>query len=115
MTDSFYNPPGTVMLPMAELVDGAWYEGICRNATAARWSAADQRFHYLRYKWGDIGSPSQVPHLGDPTLSRSSDGFAPHRRMAPWEAEAREQHWRENDAKIAAERERLAMDDVEDD
>lgn len=39
-------------IPKAELVDGAWYEGRCRNSQQARWDGRKQRFEYIRTKFG---------------------------------------------------------------
>jgi len=45
------------------LVDGAYYEGRCRNAELARWFAKENRFTYWREKFGatfleDINHPA---------------------------------------------------------
>lgn len=38
-------------IPKAELIDGTWYEGKCRNSKQARWSGKKQRFEYIRTKF----------------------------------------------------------------
>jgi hypothetical protein len=45
---------GRPILPKAELVDGAYYIGRCRNATIARWSAARGCFFHWRVKFDRI-------------------------------------------------------------
>lgn len=42
----------TPVIPKAELVDGAYYEGRCRNATVARWDGTHQCFVHWRTKFG---------------------------------------------------------------
>lgn len=39
-------------LTKAELVDGATYTGVCRNAKEARWDAGRAMFVYRRRKFG---------------------------------------------------------------
>ena len=39
-------------IPKSQLIDQAYYAGICRNATIARWSAARNEFFYEREKFG---------------------------------------------------------------
>ena len=38
-------------IPKAELVDGAYYKGQCRNANVARWNAAKNKFYHWRTKF----------------------------------------------------------------
>lgn len=45
---------GRAILPKAELVDGAYYVGRCRNATVARWSAEFDCFFHWREKFDQI-------------------------------------------------------------
>ena len=45
---------GRPILPKADLVDGAYYVGRCRNATIARWSAARGCFFHWRVKFDRI-------------------------------------------------------------
>lgn len=40
-------------LPKDQLAHGAYYRGICRNATIARWNATRQVFHHWRHKFGE--------------------------------------------------------------
>lgn len=46
--DHSYEP----IIAKENLVDGAYYNGRCRNASIARWSAATQTFFYIRSKFG---------------------------------------------------------------
>ena len=48
MTDTRYIPK----IPKADLKDGAYYYGHCRNASIARWNARDKMFYYRRTKFG---------------------------------------------------------------
>ena len=41
------------MIPLAELKDGRWYLGYCRNSHLAMWSSREAAFVYLRLK-GDV-------------------------------------------------------------
>ena len=43
---------GLGMLPKSALVNGQQYKGVCRNAKIATWSAARNRFVYVRNKMG---------------------------------------------------------------
>ena len=36
----------------ADLIDGAYYAGHCRNASIARWNASKNEFFYIRSKFG---------------------------------------------------------------
>lgn len=40
------------LMRKTDLVDGQYYEGLCRNAHIARWHAGTQRFVYRRTKFG---------------------------------------------------------------
>ena len=40
------------IIPKSNLRHGAYYRGICRNATVARWNAHNQMFYHWRTKWG---------------------------------------------------------------
>ena len=42
------------MVPKDKLEHGAYYHGDCRNASIARWNATDDRFIYIRQKFGDV-------------------------------------------------------------
>jgi len=35
-----------------DLIDGAYYQGICRNASVAKWDAKNNVFWYMRNKFG---------------------------------------------------------------
>ena len=41
------------VIPKADLIDGAYYRGRCRNATVARWNGEKQIFFHWRYKFGN--------------------------------------------------------------
>ena len=41
-------------VPKADLVDGAYYLGTCRNARVARWCAKGELFYYWRDKLGCV-------------------------------------------------------------
>lgn len=41
------------MIAKANLEDGVYYRGTCRNASVARWKADEEQFYYLRHKFGD--------------------------------------------------------------
>ncbi len=41
-----------VMIPKAALKHGAYYEGVCRNATLARWDREHEWFTHWRTKFG---------------------------------------------------------------
>lgn len=41
-------------IPKSELVDGAYYVGVCRNSRIARWCAEKNMFFYWREKFGCI-------------------------------------------------------------
>lgn len=42
----------TPKIAKADLIDGAYYKGRCRNATEARWNAGIQKFVHWRTKFG---------------------------------------------------------------
>jgi hypothetical protein len=67
-------------IPKADLIDGAYYQGSCRNATVARWSAKDERFYYWRFKFGD----RFVEDIRHPEDDDGHDVFHPYSyRLAP--------------------------------
>lgn len=41
-----------LMIPKDQLVDGAYYVGLCRNSNIARWSKKDDLFYHWRFKCG---------------------------------------------------------------
>lgn len=55
---------GMGMVKKEDLVDGATYIGICRNASEAIWNEAKQRFTYIREKWGDT-FPEDIVYPSD--------------------------------------------------
>lgn len=46
------------------LIDGAYYEGTCRNASIARWDASRNKFVYTRYKFG-LSFEDEIEHPED--------------------------------------------------
>jgi hypothetical protein len=51
-------------LKKADLIDGAYYRGICRHSTEARWDGVRQRFYYWRSKFDRI-YVEQIAHNED--------------------------------------------------
>ena len=47
-----------------DLVDGAYYQGICRNASVAKWDAKGNCFWYMRTKW-DYSFQEDINHMAD--------------------------------------------------
>lgn len=47
-----------------DLVDGAYYQGICRNSYVAKWDAKDNCFRYRRYKFGG-DFDEDINHIAD--------------------------------------------------
>src|ERR1700678_1844111 len=45
---------GNAILSKAELKDGCYYVGRCRNASVARWNASEEVFYHWREKFGRI-------------------------------------------------------------
>jgi hypothetical protein len=50
-----------------DLIDGAYYQGDCRNASVARWDAKTNLFYHWRTKFGsrfieEISHPDDEPH-----------------------------------------------------
>lgn len=64
------------IIPKAELKVGAYYEGICRNASVARWDG--ERFRYWREKFG-MQLLSSLPHEEDQA------GFDYFQPLKEWE------------------------------
>ena len=58
------DPPEGTWLPKTELVNGATYEGRCRNASQAIWRAERNAFEYRRYKFGHWFN-EDAPHPDD--------------------------------------------------
>jgi hypothetical protein len=65
------------MIPKADLVDGAWYVGRCRNAVVAQWCAKGQCFYYIRRKFGE----RFIEDIRHPDDDRHYDVFIPLRRI----------------------------------
>lgn len=65
------------MIPKAGLVDGATYEGYCRNASEAVWHAENERFTYMRTKWHTTFEEDIV----HPQDDEGFDVFVPVRRI----------------------------------
>lgn len=55
-------------IPKKDLIDGALYEGHCRNANFAEWDAANNCFVYQRTKF-NFTFPEEINHPED------DDGF----------------------------------------
>jgi len=60
-----------------DLVDGAYYRGQCRNATVARWFAAQNRFTYWRTKFGNVF----LEDINHPADDIGYDMFYPFERI----------------------------------
>ena len=52
------------MIQKKDLVDGAYYEGECRNAEVARWNGKKEVFVYLRTKFNET-FPEEIKHPDD--------------------------------------------------
>lgn len=63
----------------SDLVDGAYYYGICRNSFCAKWSAKNQEFTYMRTKFKDR-FPETIKHPED---DKNHDVFVPLYRCYP--------------------------------
>lgn len=55
------------MIAKKDLIDGAYYEGECRNANVARWNGKQEVFIHWRTKWGqkfleEIKHPDDEKH-----------------------------------------------------
>jgi hypothetical protein len=64
----------TRYLKKEELIPGAYYAGICRNAQVAMWMGKEQKFLYIRYKFGF--RLDEIEHFDDVKES-GMDGFVP--------------------------------------
>jgi hypothetical protein len=71
------------MLPKLDLEDGVYYQGYCRHATVAMWSAEKSCFIYMRQKFGRR-YPDEVNHPED---DNGFDLFVPLRKIVPREDE----------------------------
>lgn len=65
------------IIAKADLVDGAHYEGRCRNATVARWNGTREVFVHWRTKFGQTFLET-IRHPGD---EEHFDVFVPIRRL----------------------------------
>jgi hypothetical protein len=61
-------------LSKSELIAGAYYTGICRNSGVAMWMGKEQKFIYIRYKFGFM--LDEIEHFEDVKES-NTDGFVP--------------------------------------
>lgn len=52
------------MIQKKDLIDGAYYEGECRNAGVARWNGKKEAFVYLRTKFNET-FPEEIKHPDD--------------------------------------------------
>ena len=69
------------MIPKEKLEHGAYYHGICRNATVARWNAGRQEFTYWRTKLHDV-FPEAIGYWEDAVPGEQRfDEFQPLGRM----------------------------------
>lgn len=57
-----------------DLINGASYVGICRNARIAKWLADEDKFLYIRYKFGF--RLDRIEHFED-VKDEGYDGFIP--------------------------------------
>lgn len=61
-------------IPKTEMIDGEWYQGICRNAQIAMWDKDLGKFRHLRHKFGWF--MEEIEHFDDVKEVRL-DGFIP--------------------------------------
>lgn len=74
----------TNFLAKADLVDGEYYRGRCRNSDTARWCYLDERFGvflYVRHKFGE----TYIDEIFHPEDERQMDVFFPFEVIAPAE------------------------------
>lgn len=71
------------MVKKADLKDGTYYYGTCRNACVARWDAAKGLFTYMRTKFGNV-FPETISHPED---DNGFDLFMPVEEIQPDELE----------------------------
>jgi hypothetical protein len=65
------------IIARADLVDGAYYEGRCRNATVARWNAERGVFIHWRTKFANVF----LEAIKHPEDEQHFDVFVPIRRL----------------------------------
>jgi hypothetical protein len=59
-------------LKKAQLIDRAYYRGICRHATEARWDGVRQRFYHWRTKLGST-FVEEIAHNVDEKSTSTND------------------------------------------
>jgi hypothetical protein len=69
-----------------DLVDGAYYQGSCRNASVARWNGEREVFVYWRYSFGDFF----LEEIKHPEDDKIYDVFIVERILSPEETPAKE-------------------------
>lgn len=75
-------PSPTHFLSKAELVDGEYYRGRCRNSDTARWCYLDERFAvflYVRHKFGE----TFYDEIFHPEDEHQMDVFYPFETVVP--------------------------------
>ena len=60
-----------------DLIDGAYYQGNCRNASIAQWDAKNNCFWYMRDKFGHVYK-EDINHLAD---DNGYDLFIPFQKV----------------------------------
>ena len=70
-------------IPKADLQDGAYYNGHCRNASIARWFASENQFVYWRTKFGDRFTET----INHPEDDNGFDLFYPERLVEDYEGD----------------------------
>lgn len=69
------DPPEGSWIPKADLVEGQWYKGECRNADEAQWK--EDAFYYTRHKFG-FSYIESIPHPED---DHGYDVFFPFQKI----------------------------------
>ena len=64
-------------IPKSKLEDGSYYIGVCRNSRVAIWDSKEERFYYLRRKFGKIFS-EPICHPED---DDGYDLFIPYKKI----------------------------------
>lgn len=68
------------MIPKEKMIAGRWYQGVCRNATMALWDGKENKFTYIRYKFGFM--LDDIEHFED-VKDKGYDGFIPIKEVEP--------------------------------
>ena len=76
-TNPMTHPSAQPVIAKADLIDGAYYEGRCRNATVARWNATREVFIHWRTKFGD----TFLEAIRHPEDEAHYDVFLPWRQL----------------------------------